>query len=86
MNASNFASPDRIDWFRSLRFGVLIQAGLARGQEISWGVCHTRKLPDTGNGPIPDEFWQSWPREMHLEKFDSSEEIVGRLGLGQLAK
>src|ERR1700729_2134218 len=81
-DASNFASPDRIDWFRSLRFGVLIQAGLARGQEISWGVCHTRKLPDTGNGPIPDEVWQSWPREMHLEKFNAKRWVADAKAAG----
>jgi alpha-L-fucosidase len=81
-NASNFAPPQRIEWFRSLRFGVLIQAGLARGQEISWGVCHTRKLPDTGNGPIPDEVWQSWPKEMGLEKFDAKRWVAAAKAAG----
>ena len=75
-NAGACAPPERIEWFRSLRFGVLIQAGLARGQEISWGGCATRKPPDTGSGPIPDGVWQSWPKEMRLENFEAKKWVA----------
>ena len=50
-NASNFASPKDLEWFREARFGGMISFGLSRGQEISWGYCHTRKPPDQGRDP-----------------------------------
>ena len=72
-NASNFASPKDLEWFREARFGTLISFGLSRGQEISWGYCHTRKPPDRGEGPVPDEVWTQWPKEMKLERFNARE-------------
>jgi len=59
---STFVSSDRMDWFRDARYGMFIHFGLStcKNKDLSWGICHTRKLPDVGHGPYPDEEWKSW--------------------------
>jgi alpha-L-fucosidase len=73
--ASNFAAADDVQWFRDAKYGMFIHFGLAthNNAELSWGVCQTRKAPDVGNGPVPDEVWQSWPNDFVFEKFDARE-------------
>jgi alpha-L-fucosidase len=76
-DASNFAPPESIRKFRDLRYGMFIHFGLTKGQDLGWGVCHTRKVPDSlcngERGPIPDDVWTQWPKEMRLEKFNAEE-------------
>jgi alpha-L-fucosidase len=73
--ASNFAADDAVESFHDWRYGMFIHFGLSTYQNanLSWGICHTRKAPDCGNGPVADEEWQSWPKEFSLEKFDAQE-------------
>ena len=83
-DASNFASEEELKWFRDARYGMFIHFGLStyRNRDLSWGICGTRKAPDCGSGPFPDEEWQSWPEHFRLEKFDAAEwvEIARRAG------
>jgi len=74
-NQSTFASSDRMDWFRDARYGMFIHFGLStyKNKDLSWGICHTRKLPDVGHGPYPDAEWKSWAGEFKLERFDARE-------------
>ncbi len=73
--ASNFAAEEDLQWYRNAKVGMLLQFGLSTHEnlEVSWGDCHTRKAPDVGNGPIPDETWQSWAKEFKFEKFDAKQ-------------
>ncbi len=72
-NASNFAAPSDLQWFRDAKYGMFIHFGLSTHHkaDLSWGTCHTRKLPDKGKGPIPDEVWQSWPNDFVFDKFNA---------------
>ena len=70
---SNFATEQELQWFRDARYGMFIHFGLStyKNQDLSWGVCHTRKAPDCGKGPYPDAEWQRWAQEFRLEQFDA---------------
>ncbi len=74
-SASSFAPASRIEWFRAARYGMFIHFGLStyKNQDLSWGICHTRKPPDCGHGPYPDAEWKRWPGQFKLEKFDARE-------------
>lgn len=71
--ASSFASQKELQWFRDAKYGMFIHFGLStrKNMELSWGMCKTRKAPDTGEGPIADAEWQSWPQHFKFEKFDA---------------
>jgi alpha-L-fucosidase len=73
--ASNFATAADLQWFRDAKYGMFIHFGLAthNNAELSWGVCQTRKAPDVGSGPVPDEVWQSWPNDLAFEKYNARE-------------
>lgn len=73
--ASNFAHERDLQWFRDAKFGMFVHFGLSTHEkaDISWGTCYTRKLPDTGHGPVPDDVWQAWPKEFRLENFSARE-------------
>ena len=73
--ASNFAPPESLEWFRDAKYGMFIHFGLSThdNAELSWGTCHTRKAPDSGNGPVPDEVWQAYPKDFKFEKFNAKE-------------
>ena len=77
-DTSNFAPVASVDWFRAARFGMFIHFGLSThdNAELSWGMCQTRKLPDAGNGPTPDDVWQAYPKDFKLEKFDAREWVA----------
>lgn len=72
-NDSSKASPEQMRWFKDARYGMFIHVGLSSyiDQDLSWGVCHTRKAPDFGTGPIADEEWTKWGNELKFEKFDA---------------
>lgn len=76
--ASNFAAPEDLRWFRDAKYGMFIHFGLSThdNQELSWGTCRTRKAPDQGNGPVADEVWQSWPKDFRIERFDAKEWVA----------
>ncbi len=71
--ASNFAMPADLQWFRDAKYGMFIHFGLSTHDngDLSWGSCYTRKAPDAGHGPVPDEVWQSWPKDFTFEKFNA---------------
>ena len=73
--ASNFAPAASVQAFRDAKVGMFIHFGLSTHNkaDLSWGMCRTRKAPDSGSGPIPDEVWQAYPKEFTLEKFDAKE-------------
>lgn len=82
---SNFAPESSLKWFRDAKIGVLVTFGLSAriNAEPSWGMCYTRKLPDTGHGPIPEEVWQKYPEELKLDKFNAKEwiQLMRRAGI-----
>ncbi len=73
-DASNFASQADLQWFRDAKYGMFIHFGLSTHNkvDVSWGSCHTRKAPDFGAGPVPDEVWQSWSKELAFEAFNAA--------------
>jgi len=77
-DASNFADAKDLQWFRDAKYGMFIHFGLSTHNkaDLSWGVCQTRKAPDTGKGPVPDAVWQNWPKEFRFEKFDAKEWVA----------
>jgi alpha-L-fucosidase len=77
-DASNFADAKDLQWFRDAKFGMFIHFGLStrHNADLSWGTCHTRKAPDTGNGPIADAVWQAFPNEFRFEKFNAAEWVA----------
>jgi len=82
--ASNFARPEDLQWFRDAKVGMLVQFGLSTHDnlETSWGDVYTRKAPDEGHGSIPDPIWQGWAKEFKFETFNAKEwvEIARRAG------
>lgn len=76
--ASHFASGKDLQWFRDAKYGMFIHFGLSthNNAELSWGTCYTRKLPDGGHGPVPDEVWQSWSKDFRFEKFNARELVA----------
>jgi alpha-L-fucosidase len=76
--ASNFASEKDLQWFRDAKYGMFIHFGLSthNNAELSWGTCYTRKSPDGGHGPVPDEVWQSWPKDFRFEKFNARDWVA----------
>lgn len=83
-DASNFAAPADLQWFRDAKYGMFIHFGLSThdNKNLSWGTCYTRKAPDTGNGPVPDEVWQNWPNELRMEKFNARDWVATALAAG----
>lgn len=84
-DASNFAKPEDIKWFNDARYGMFIHFGLSTyiGKDLSWGMCYTRKMPDSGHGPIPDSVWTKYPTKFKLENFNAKEwvEIAQKAGV-----
>jgi alpha-L-fucosidase len=74
-DASNFAPPEALEWFRDAKYGMFIHFGLSThdNANLSWGTCRTRKAPDRGAGPVPDEVWQAYPKDFKIEKFNAKE-------------
>lgn len=72
-NKSSFATEQEMQWFTDARYGMFIHFGLStyKNADLSWDVCSTRKAPDFGSGPVPDEEWTSWPEHFELENFDA---------------
>ena len=68
----------------SCDFHFLAQFGLSThdSAETSWGTCYTRKAPDTGHGPVPDEIWRGYKKEFRFGKFNATEwvELIRRAG------
>jgi alpha-L-fucosidase len=83
-DASNYAPEHDIQWFRDAKVGFLAQFGLSTHNyaEVSWGLCYTRKAPDYGHGPIPDDIWPAYAKELKFEKFNAREwvELMQRAG------
>lgn len=71
-----FASDEDLKWFKDAKFGLFLHVGIcAVGKvDLSW-PRHTRKMPDPGQGHIPDEVYDSWVNELKLEDFDAREWI-----------
>ncbi len=71
-DASSFAPPGAIDWWRKARLGLFIHFGVAslKGVELGWGRG-TRAEPDRGTGPIPDEIYDRLYQELRMENFDA---------------
>ena len=71
-----FADEEDMRWFREAKYGLFVHMGLsALGKvDIGWSR-HTHKLPDTGNGSIPDEVYDGWSRSFELKDFDAEEWI-----------
>ena len=72
-NASNFADKEDIKWFNDARYGMFIHFGLSTyvGRDLSWGVCYTRKSPDSGHGIIPDSIWKKYPEHFVFSSFNA---------------
>ena len=72
-NDSNFAASNDMKWFKDARFGMFIHFGLATyiGRDLSWGMCYTRKAPDSGHGIIPDSVWIKYPKNLEFNEFDA---------------
>ena len=83
--ASNFASDEEMQWFKDARYGMFIHFGLSTyiGKDLSWGMCYTRKAPDSGHGPIADSVWTKYPDKFVFENFDARKwvEIAQKAGM-----
>ncbi len=87
-NKSSFAGKQQIKWFKDARYGMFIHFGLSsyKNADLSWGVCYTRKAPDFGHGPYPDEEWKKWRDEFQFKRFSADRwvEIAKRAGFKYL--
>ena len=74
---SNFAAENDIQWFRAAKYGMFVHFGLStyKNAELSWGICQTRKAPDTGSGPYPEAEWTTWSKEFRLPDFDAKKMV-----------
>lgn len=69
-----FADEEKLQWFRDAKLGLFLHVGLAAlGKvDISWSR-HTHKLPDPGQGAIPDEVYDGWAEQIKFEDFNADE-------------
>lgn len=82
-NNSSFANNQELKWFKDAKYGMFIHFGLStyKNADLSWDICYTRKAPDFGNGPIPDEEWISWKEHFKLDKFNAKRYVeLAKLG------
>lgn len=84
-DASNFATEEEMEWFNDARYGMFIHFGLSTyiGNDLSWGMCYTRKTPDKGHGPIADSVWVKYPDHFIFNDFDAKKwiEIAKKAGM-----
>lgn len=75
-NRYPFAGEEKLKWFREAKLGLFLHVGIsALGKvDIGWSR-HTHKLPDPGEGPIPDEVYDGWATQIKMEDFDADEWI-----------
>jgi len=75
-NAYPFAGEEKLKWFRDAKLGLFLHVGIsALGKvDIGWSR-RTHKLPDPGEGVIPDEVYDSWAEQIKMEDFDADEWI-----------
>lgn len=66
------AEEEDIQWFKEAKYGLFFHVGLsALGKvDIGWSRF-THKLPDTGNGCVPDEVYDGWSNELEIKDFDA---------------
>lgn len=71
-----FADDEKLKWFRDAKLGLFFHVGIsALGKvDIGWSR-HTHKLPDPGQGHIPDEVYDGWAKEIRMEDFCADEWI-----------
>ena len=71
-----FAGEEKLKWFRDAKLGLFFHVGIsALGKvDIGWSR-HTHKLPDPGVGPIADEVYDGWAKEIKMEDFSADEWI-----------
>ena len=57
---------------------MFVHFGLStyKNQELSWGVCEERKLPDIGKGSYPTSVWTQWPGKFELPEFDADKIVA----------
>jgi alpha-L-fucosidase len=77
-DASNFALPEDVQRFRDAKYGMFIHFGLSAhdNADLSWGTCFTRKAPDCGHGPVPDEVWKAYPASLTFDAFHAGEWVA----------
>ena len=75
-NVYPFATEEKLKWFRDAKIGLFLHVGIScLGKvDIGWSR-HTHKLPDPGEGFIPDEVYDGWAKEIKMEDFDADEWI-----------
>ena len=75
-NAYPFAGEEKLKWFRDAKLGLFFHVGIsALGKvDIGWSR-HTHKLPDPGEGKIPDDVYDGWAEQIRMEAFDAEEWI-----------
>lgn len=69
-----FASAEDMKWFNQAKFGLFFHVGISAVGKVDIGWSrHTHKLPDTGEGKIPDEVYDGWADQLSFEAFDAEE-------------
>ena len=75
-NAYPFAGEEKLKWFRDAKLGLFLHVGISALGKVDIGWSRkTHKLPDPGEGPIPDEVYDGWANEIKMEDFDADEWI-----------
>lgn len=71
-----FAGEEKLQWFRDARLGLFFHVGISAvgGVDIGW-PRQTHKLPDPGQGTVPDEVYDSWAGQIKMENFHAEEWI-----------
>lgn len=75
-DAYPFADEEKMKWFKDAKLGLFFHVGISAvgGVDIGWSR-HTHKLPDPGEGFIPDEEYDSWAKMLKMEEFNAGEWI-----------
>ena len=67
---------EKLKWFRDAKLGLFLHVGISALGKVDIGWSRkTHKLPDPGEGPIPDEVYDGWANEIKMEDFDADEWI-----------
>lgn len=69
-----FAGEEKLKWFRDAKIGLFLHVGISAVGKVDIGWSrHTHKLPDPGEGAIPDNVYDGWAKEFKMENFSAKE-------------
>lgn len=75
-DAYPFAEEEKLKWFRGAKLGLFFHVGISALGKVDIGWSRgTHKFPDPLVGPIPDEIYDGWAKQIEMSDFNAGEWI-----------